>query len=207
MLFLLFKAPIYFAAKLSGDSLAGIVSNTLLIADTVWIFANTFGMVIHSRALDKTDVNYHKKLASRFMVISFWGTTTLACLVLWIPQFAYEWLFGKEFGSMRELWRLIFPGVIAMSLSAVLGNLLHAQNRFIELAKNHLFALLIMLLVLISMQYFGISVKYTLLCSFDFGVVFLMIFNVLSLKIGIFNKRFWKVNTLIMLRLIKMRIC
>lgn len=206
LLFLIFKAPIYFAAKLSGDSLAGIISNTLLIADTVWIFANTFGMVIHSRALDKIDLNYHKKLASRFMVISFWGTTTLACVVLWIPQFAYQWVFGKEFGAMRELWRLIFPGVIAMSLSAVLGNLLHAQNRFIELAKNHFFALLAMLLAFSLMRYFEVSVKYTLLYSFDFGVVFLMIFNVLSLKIRIFNKRFWKVNTLIMIRLIKMRI-
>lgn len=206
LLFLIFKAPIYFAAKLSGDSLAGIISNTLLIADTVWIFANTFGMVIHSRALDKIDLNYHKKLASRFMVISFWGTTTLACVVLWIPQFAYQWVFGKEFGAMRELWRLIFPGVIAMSLSAVLGNLLHAQNRFIELAKNHFFALLAMLLTFSLMRYFEVSVKYTLLYSFDFGVVFLMIFNVLSLKIRIFNKRFWKVNTLIMIRLIKMRI-
>lgn len=206
LLFLIFKAPIYFAAKLSGDSFAGIISNTLLIADTVWIFANTFGMVIHSRALDKIDLNYHKKLASRFMVISFWGTTTLACVVLWIPQFAYQWVFGKEFGAMRELWRLIFPGVIAMSLSAVLGNLLHAQNRFIELAKNHFFALLAMLLTFSLMRYFEVSVKYTLLYSFDFGVVFLMIFNVLSLKIRIFNKRFWKVNTLIMIRLIKMRI-
>lgn len=206
LLFLLFKAPIYFAAKLSGDAMAGIVANTLLIADTVLIFANTFGMVLHSRAIENKDLKYHKKLASRFIVISFWGTVTLACAVLWIPQFAYQWIFGEEFGSMKELWRLIFPGVIAMSLSAVMGNLLHAQNRFIELAKNHLLALSMMFVVFYFLKILGVSVKYTLLCSFDFGVFFLVVFNVLSLQIPVFNKRFWKDNTLIMLRLVKMRI-
>lgn len=206
LLFILFKSPIYFAAKLSGDALAGIIANTLLIADAVWIFANTFGMVLHSRALENQDLRYHQKLASRYVVISFWGSVTLASFVLLIPQFAYEWVFGEEFGSMKQLWRLIFPGVVAMSFSAVLGNLLHAQNRFIELAKNHFLALLIMLVSFYFMKIMGVSVKHTLLYSFDFGVFLLVVFNVLSLKIPLFNKRFWKDNTLIMLRLLKKRL-
>ncbi len=206
LLFLIFKAPIYFAAKYSGDSLAGVIANTLLIADTVWIFANTFGMVIHARALEKNNLQYHKKVASRFLVFSFWGTTIIAVLILLIPQNTYEWIFGNEFGEMRELWRLIFPSIIAMSLSAVVGNLLHAQNRFVELARNHFFALVIMMTSFVLMKNFEVSVKYTLLYSFDVGVVFLMIFNLLSSNIRIFNKRLWVDNTLILLRLVKIRI-
>jgi peptidoglycan biosynthesis protein MviN/MurJ (putative lipid II flippase) len=123
-----------------------------------------------------------------------------------IPQNTYEWIFGNEFGEMRELWRLIFPSIIAMSLSAVVGNLLHAQNRFVELARNHFFALVIMMASFLLMKNFEVSVKYTLLYSFDVGVVFLMIFNLLSSNIRIFNKRLWVDNTLILLRLVKIRI-
>lgn len=151
VLFLIYRAPIWAISNYVSMPKAGVFANVLLIADTCWIFANSFGTVIHSRVIRSNSSRFHHRLLRHYMGYSLYGTLIL-CLVLFaIPSGVYQFIFGFEFGDMRMLSIALIPAIISVSLTANLGNYLHAVNRFKVLFWNHFVGFL----ALIAFAYFG----------------------------------------------------
>lgn len=146
LLFLLYRLPLWWMAAEFGNAEAGVLANALLMADTLWIFGNSFGTILHSRML-RWGPRKAKfgKLLSLYVLFSGLGTL-FALVVAWlVPTSVYVWVFGSTFTNLKETFALISPAVLFLGLSAPIGHFLHAQNRFISLIFTYGIALLVLL--------------------------------------------------------------
>ena len=162
LLFLLYRLPLWWMAAQFGNSEAGLLANALLIADTIWIFGNSYGTILHSRMLVSSgslsgDRNNGEvsapaaqqrkfnKLLSRYVVISSSGTILAVLLALFVPNAVYLFVFGDTFSHLKETFLFISPAVILLGISAPIGHYLHAQNRFKDLIISYGAAVLVLM--------------------------------------------------------------
>ncbi len=163
LLFLLYRLPLWWMAAQFGNSEAGLLVNALLIADTIWIFGNSYGTILHSRMLVSSgslsgDRNNGEvsapaaqqrkfnKLLSRYVVISGTGTVFAVILALIVPNSVYVFVFGDTFSGLKETFFFISPAVIFLGISAPMGHYLHAQNRFKDLIISYGVAVVVLIL-------------------------------------------------------------
>lgn len=168
---------------------AGILSNVLLIADTLWIFANSLGGIVHAKLLQPDmmlrSVSSQNRWIWRFFIISILGTSILTFLTALMPDILYTSIFGREFGVMAKYFSWIIPGVLALGVSAVIGHVLHARNQFSTLLKNHAMGLGGMLLCwwILRKPLWPSDLDFAkyLLFGFNFGLILVMVMNFLSM--------------------------
>lgn len=208
VLFFIYKTPLLILSNGTFKSLSevGVLTNVLLIADTVWIFGNSFGMVLHSKALNNPNLQRQNKWAALYSTISFWVTLTLVFLIFVVPGDVYTWVFGRDFSTMKGRLILITPGILALAVSAPLGHLLHARNRFLKLLVNHSIAWATMLMV--SGLFFYDQIEcislnpFWLLIGLNAALLVVLLSNLKSLKLTKYFLLRFPVNTLITCRLV-----
>ena len=154
LLFLLYRLPLWWMAAQFGNAQAGLLANALLIADTIWIFGNSYGTILHSRMLVSYgtlsgdgnpskmsefgvgELKFHK-LLSRYVLISAVGTLLAVLVAMIVPNSLYILVFGETFSGLKETLFLISPAVIFLGIAAPIGHYLHAQNRFKDLIISY----------------------------------------------------------------------
>ncbi len=204
VLFLVYRTPLLLTSYLMGDAAAGIFANTLLVIDTIWIFANTLGAIVHGRALGIFNELKREKLGLRFATFSFWGTFLLSMGAVAIPMDWFARVFGAEFDSMSGLLFQSLPGIWALGFFAPLGNLFHAQNQFKQLLLHHTLGLVIMAVsVLIAHVIFASITVTHLIWSWNFALSTILGLHIFRRKFTHPQKGFFKVNTLLTYRLVR----
>lgn len=204
ILFLVYRTPLLLTSYIMGDAAAGIFANMLLVIDTVWIFANTLGSIVHGRALAIYNELKREKLGLRFATFSFWGTFLLSMGVVAIPMDWYARIFGAEFAQMSDLFRQSLPGIWALGFFAPLGNLFHAQNQFKQLVVHHSIGLLVMALMILTVYviFDNITVMH-LIWSWNLALSTILGLHIFRRKFVYPQKGFFKVNTLLTYRLLR----
>jgi O-antigen/teichoic acid export membrane protein len=115
---------------LGTPAAAGIYANALLIADTIWIFANSFGTIAHVRILRSKNPVFQADITLRYALIAVVGTT-LACLFLAIlPSNLFVAVFGDGFEALKDTALLLIPAIVSVSAASLFSHYLHAVNRF-----------------------------------------------------------------------------
>lgn len=122
---------------------AGIYSNALLIADSIWIFGNSFGTIAHMRILQTENSTFQADITLRYTVISIAGTLTAVLMAIIIPQSIYVGIFGADFTELKQTVIWLVPAIIALSASTVFSHYLHALNQFKALLIANLAGLMI----------------------------------------------------------------
>lgn len=147
LLFLLYRLPLWWIAAEFGNAEAGVLANALLMADTIWIFGNSFGTILHSRML-RWGARKSKfgKLLGLYVLVSGLGTLVAILSALLLPPSLYVWVFGSTFFGLKETFALISPAILFLGLSAPIGHYLHAQNRFKELIVSYGLSVLVLFL-------------------------------------------------------------
>ena len=171
LLFLLYRLPLWWMAAQFGNSEAGLLANALLIADTIWIFGNSYGTILHSRMLvssgslsgDRNNgdvsatasqqIKFHK-LLSRYVVIPTSGTLLAVLAAMLVPNTLYVFVFGETFSGLKETLFLISPAVIFLGISAPIGHYLHAQNRFKGLIVSYGSAVVVLVVLWFGVDWF-----------------------------------------------------
>ena len=183
LLFLLYRLPLWWMAAQFGNSEAGLLANALLIADTIWIFGNSYGTILHSRMLvspgslsgDRNNGEVSapaaqqrkfNKLLSRYVVISSSGTILAVLLALFVPNAVYLFVFGGTFSQLKETLLFISPAVILLGISAPIGHYLHAQNRFKDLIISYGAAVLVLMVF-----WFGVDGLISMMDFKDTGAI------------------------------------
>ncbi|MSP58680.1 MAG: hypothetical protein EXR17_07445 [Flavobacteriaceae bacterium] len=147
LLFLLYRLPLWFVASRCGSAQAGVFANAFLMADTLWVFANSFGTILHSRILGRENHLFRMNLVARYMLLSALGTLLMILGIIMVPNFVFVGIFGNDFSGLKENFILITPAILCLALSAPLGHYLHATNRFKTLIVSNAVAVLIFVMV------------------------------------------------------------
>lgn len=207
VLFFIYRIPLFLAARWMGDAAAGILANALLVIDTIWIYANTMGTIVHGRALQFVNPEKQEKITLRFTVFSFWGTLFLIGTVILLPNSLFIWVFGAEFYQMKSLVVQSTPGIIALAVFAPFGNLFHARNQFKQLLQHHAMGLGVMILMLFGIYFAIESVGFThLIWSWNMALSMVMLAHIYRRKFTKKRNLYFTLNTLLIYRLIRKKI-
>jgi len=183
LLFLLYRLPLWWMAAQFGNSEAGLLANALLIADTIWIFGNSYGTILHSRMLvssgslsgdrnngdesaPASQQRKFQKLLSRYVVISSSGTLLAVLAAMLVPNALYIFVFGETFSGLKETLFMISPAVIFLGISAPIGHYLHAQNRFKGLIVSYGSAVVVLVVL-----WFGVDELISMTDFHDTGAI------------------------------------
>jgi O-antigen/teichoic acid export membrane protein len=203
-LFLVYRTPLFATSYFLGDSAAGVLANTFLMVDTIWIFTNTIGSMVHGRTLNLNSELAQERFCARAEVWSFWGTMAILLVVLALPEALYTWVFGHDFSAMPLWLNYMVPGILALSLFASRGNLYHARNEFKRLLLHHGLAWIFMILAILWMHLYQESVTITpLIFLWNLALCSIAVLHYFHRKFrSSFPTYFW-VNTLLIWRLTK----
>jgi O-antigen/teichoic acid export membrane protein len=183
VLFLIYRLPLYLVFEWLGDAPAGVLSNALLVIDSLWIFANSLGGVLHARIINSENDSWNKRQLNRFVSWSFIGTALLGLLACLIPGLFYERIFGPGFGDIAAYVRCMMPGYLALGFFACMGNFLHAKNEFKLLLKNHVLGLIAMVIVILTLSTHIESIQISdLLRVYNLGLIVVAIAHFFHLK-------------------------
>ena len=184
VLFLLFRAPLWIVPIYFGMKEAGVIANAILIADFCWIYANSFGTVIHARVLQSDKKNYHDRLLARYMGMSLLGTLVLCAGIGLMPQAFYVGVFGPDFMHLKHYTLHLVPAIILLSVWSTIGHYLHAVNRFKRLFLNYFVGIVIFISVVLGLKMSNFLSVEGILWGVNFGYA------------GIFLVHFWAVEGL-----------
>jgi O-antigen/teichoic acid export membrane protein len=164
LLYLVYRLPIWTLNQRGESAEAGVFSNALLVADAFWLFANSFGSVLHSRVLRSANRAFHARLVRRYTLISLMATTA-ACLVLvFVPASWFIAVFGEDFDQLKMRCVELIPAIICLAGSASLGHYLHAEGAFKALALSYGTSLLALLIGLEILPYiYALDVAFAVL--------------------------------------------
>ncbi len=207
MLFLIYRMPVFLAPYFIDNAAAGILANALLVIDTVWIFANTLGSILHGRALQQIPTFRKEKLCKRYEALSLSVTLCLSIPLIFLPGGVYASIFGSDFYAMAQVLRIAIPGILALSFFAPLGNFFHASNQFKKLFLHHtlrLFIYLLVLLILIPTQN-AITLE-ILIWPWNFSLLGVMILHAIRRKFEFKNHPNFTFNLLLTWRLIRSKL-
>jgi O-antigen/teichoic acid export membrane protein len=100
--FLNYRLSLVWLTMLLGNTVAaGIYSNALVIADTIWIFANSFAVIAHMRILQTQNQAFRADLTLRYAVIALGGTGLAVLAFVFIPQSWFVAIFGLGFTELK----------------------------------------------------------------------------------------------------------
>jgi len=173
LLYLVYRVPIWTLNQSGHVAEAGVFANALLVADAFWLFANSFGSVLHSRVLRSNRVSFHARLLRRYTWISVTATVMACLLLLCVPRDWFALVFGPDFAELKSRCVELMPAILFLAASSSLGHYLHARGAFKALAFSYGVALLVLLLSLTVLNYTW---------SLDLAFAVLLVLNSLQVR-------------------------
>lgn len=128
--FLNYRLMLLFIEKELGIAETGIYSNALLMADTIWIFGNSFGTIAHMRILQSENPKFKADITLRYAFLSLLGTAIACLLVVFLPNSIFVLIFGADFVQLKTIFIYLIPAVLALGASTLFSHYLHAVNKF-----------------------------------------------------------------------------
>lgn len=160
----------------NDDKSAGLYSNIVLIADTLWIFANSFGSIAHMRIIQSQNPKFIADITLRYTAISLVVTLVITGIVLLIPAPVYTWLFGHDFAGIKNGLLYFAPGIIALSATASFSNYFHGTGRFKYLFAANLGGFMVQVLLVFLISKTARLETVCLASGAGFITIFLMLF-------------------------------
>ncbi len=158
--FAITRAPLWALNFWSADkSIIGVLANVWLMWDTLMVIANSYGVVIHSMALQPSSENISDVLG-QFIRKSFVRSLLVCLVVSVIPDDVFSTIFGWEFSNMNRYFILMVPTILLSAICSPIAHWLHATNRFFELFRIYLSTVIMYVSVLVFGLFFPGVVYY-----------------------------------------------
>ena len=108
----------------------GVYSNSVSLAESIWIISNSIALVQYGRISNSTDTEYNQKLTLNLCKLCFVVSLVAVAVLLLLPSSLYQFIFGSDFGDMSHIIRLLAPGVLCYSIFLILGHYYSGSGRY-----------------------------------------------------------------------------
>jgi O-antigen/teichoic acid export membrane protein len=114
--------------KWKGMDALGVFSVTVAIAETVWIISKSVATYQTSQLVNLKDRFEQAKMTVFYVKISGVATFIALGVVLLLPSQFFTWIFGKDFSDISLLLPYLAPGILFLSIFAILNHYFYAVN-------------------------------------------------------------------------------
>lgn len=121
----------YFLLEINhGQKAVGIYSNGLSIIESIWLITSSISLYQYSRISNSDDKEYSLKLTEKLTKLGLLLAFISLFIALFIPSEFYIWLFGKEFGELSVIIRLMAPGIWIFNYALILGHYFSGVGKY-----------------------------------------------------------------------------
>jgi O-antigen/teichoic acid export membrane protein len=175
-----FRLSFYILDKYCGTSTVGIYSNGISIAESIWIISRSISMVLSSVVVNTVDREYTIKLTKILLWVNFGFSALCLIPLVLIPSDFYSYIFGKEFGEIVYIVRILAPGILVFGLVLIVYHYFSATGRHYYMAiastVNMLVNIILSFLLIPRFSIYGAGIA-TSISFLITAIVVLYIFN------------------------------
>jgi O-antigen/teichoic acid export membrane protein len=117
-----YRATLFMLSKYVGLSATGVFSLALTLTEAVWMFKDSIVTNHHSFVSRQKNEESASENNNKFMILSGFGTLIIIIIALLFPINIYIKVFGKGFTEVKYVLMLLSPGIIALSIGAVISH-------------------------------------------------------------------------------------
>ena len=124
-----YRLSYYIIDFFSGRAALGVFSVGVQISEGVWLIPRSIGMVQYARISNEMDPEYAKRVTLSLAKITWLLTLLVMILLILIPGFLFQLIFGEEFRQIRPVIASLGVGIITLSVSMVFSQFFSGVNR------------------------------------------------------------------------------
>ena len=133
--FLNYRLPYYFLAALWGQASIGVFSVGVALGEAVWVVCRSISLVQYARLLKPGSEISREAVDStrKFGLLSLLLSAFCLAVAMVLPRGVYEFVFGSEFGTLKDIVLYLSPGVLCVSVAKVYSHYFSATGRLLPL--------------------------------------------------------------------------
>ena len=113
-----------------GRGEVGVFSRSVSLAESIWIISNSIALVQYARIANADDHAYSQKLTLDLSKICLLVSAVAIAVLCLLPAEFYIFVFGKDFGEMAHLIRILAPGILFYCVFLILGHYYSGIGRY-----------------------------------------------------------------------------
>ena len=113
-----------------GRGQVGVFSRSVSLAEAIWIVSNSIALVQYARIANVDDRQYSQKITLDLTKICLSVSVVVLVVLCLLPSQVYIFVFGKDFGEMAYLIRILSPGVLFYCVFLILGHYYSGIGRY-----------------------------------------------------------------------------
>lgn len=124
-----YRLSYYLLNLFIGTASVGIFSIGVTISEAIWIVSKSISLVQYSNVIKQGDTISSRKETVTVSKYSFYITIICLLLIFLLPKELFSFVFGAEFTEVKKIMMLLAPGILAISVSNVIGNYFSAIGK------------------------------------------------------------------------------
>jgi len=116
-----YRLTYYFIKKSLGLQALGIFSVAIQVAESVWIISRSISMVQFARVSNSDNPHDHVRRTLFLVKLSVLGTFAGLIVFFLVPARFFLYIFGHDFGAVKELILYLSPGIFAVAVTSILS--------------------------------------------------------------------------------------
>lgn len=151
-----YRAGIYFLFWFGYQHAVGELSNSIALAEGTWLISNSLALVLYGHCLQSNNTKEQQSLTLTYAKLCFITTFMALIILVMVPEWTYIFVFGNDFTEVVFYIIILFPGVLFLATSNILGHYLAANgNYFANNVRSSLGLVLVAILLFIFIPIFG----------------------------------------------------
>jgi O-antigen/teichoic acid export membrane protein len=174
--FLSLRMSYYFLNEFSGEEAVGIYSNSVSLAESVWLISASIATVQYPKIANTENKLENQaltlKLSKATLSLSFMAILILVCL----PPSFFTWLFGPGFSGVSTTLKLISPGIFFYNFFLIIGHYFSGTGKYhINTIASIIGFIITLVLSFLLIPHFGTN-EAAIVASFSFASTSLFVF-------------------------------
>ena len=113
-----------------GNESVGIYSVAVAIIESVWLISKSIATVQYARITNSTDEAYNLRLTVKLLRSSLLFSVLMIIGLSILPVSFFRFLFGEEFGPVKQIILLLIPGVFFYNFYLIPGHYFSGKGKY-----------------------------------------------------------------------------
>jgi O-antigen/teichoic acid export membrane protein len=127
--FLNYRLSYFFILYYQDITSVGLFSVAIVVSESIWLMAKSITTVQYSKIVNLDNPNGAIELTKKSAKLSLYATLAMLVVLAVIPSWVFGFVFGKDFGPIKQLLFLLMPGILSIAVSNVYGHYFAALNQ------------------------------------------------------------------------------
>ena len=127
--FLSFRLSYYLIEKYWGTATLGIYSNGTSLVESIWLISQSIALVQYASIANTVEKEFAVQTTVSSLKLCLMASVLCLIPLLLVPPSVYAFIFGEEFGLVKEVMIYMAPGVIFFTVANITGHYFSGTGR------------------------------------------------------------------------------